>query len=323
MLSNLINQLREADALDKLDEVYRELPQTRKDLGYPPLVTPTSQIVGVQAVMNVLGGERYKLVSQEVKDYCYGLYGRPPAPIDPEVRRRCLRGYARGETPIDSRPADVLEPEMDKAFAAIKEFSADPGDALTYALYPRSGLAFLRYKYGLDQAPPGEKAKTLAEVKKEDDLIKKVLAGAPLEQPRAFDAGRAQTVRVAVEGEVFEVQVELPDALAPAPAAKPMLAFGPKAPANHVATKPAAMDGAAPPQAAPAGKGDIVAPMPGLVVRLLAREGDTVQAGQPVVILEAMKMENALPAPIAGKVKSLLKAAGSTVKRGETLAVIE
>ena len=107
MLSNLINQLKEANALHRLDEVYAEIPKTRKDMGYPPLVTPSSQIIGTQAVQNVLFG-RYKMVSAQVKDYAYGLYGKPPVPMDKEVRKICLRGYERGEKPINCRPAGML-----------------------------------------------------------------------------------------------------------------------------------------------------------------------------------------------------------------------
>ena len=114
MISNLVAQLKEANALDRIDEVYAELPRVRKELGYPPLVTPTSQIVGIQAVQNVLFG-RYKVISAQVKDYVYGLYGRPPAPVDPEIQRIVLKGYERGETPITCRPGDVLEPELDAA----------------------------------------------------------------------------------------------------------------------------------------------------------------------------------------------------------------
>ncbi|GAG55530.1 unnamed protein product, partial [marine sediment metagenome] len=114
MTTNLVAQLREQNALDRIDEVYEELPRVRKELGYPPLVTPTSQIVGVQAVNNVLIG-RYKLVSRQVQDYVYGLYGKPPAPIDPEIQEIVLKHYKRGKTPITCRPADMLEPELDKA----------------------------------------------------------------------------------------------------------------------------------------------------------------------------------------------------------------
>jgi hypothetical protein len=117
MLSNLVNQLREMDALDKIDEVYKELPRVRKDLGQIPLVTPTSQIVGIQTVNNVLFDtpeERYKMITGQVKDLCYGLYGKTAVPINPEVQKKALKGYDRGEEPITCRPAEVLEPEMEK-----------------------------------------------------------------------------------------------------------------------------------------------------------------------------------------------------------------
>ncbi len=127
MLSNLVSQLKEAHALHRIDEVYDELPRTRKDLGYPPLVTPTSQIVGTQAVQNVLFG-RYQMVSSQVKDYAYGLYGRPPVPMDTAVQSKCLKGYARGETPIDCRPADILAPELEKAREEVKDLARDDGD---------------------------------------------------------------------------------------------------------------------------------------------------------------------------------------------------
>jgi len=322
MLSNLVNQLRQADALDKLDDVYKELPQTRKDLGYPPLVTPTSQIVGVQAVMNVLGGGRYKLVSKEVKDYCYGLYGRPPAKVDPEVRAICLKGYERGETPIDSRPADVLEPELDAAKEAVKDISTEIGDVLIYALYPRTGMTFLRWKHGLDEQTPGEPAKTLEEVKQEDEMIKKAMAGELTDKPSADDLQNVRTYRVAVEGEVFEVQVETdgsvpnvtPVASAPT-AAAPAPTPAPAQPAKAEPAKAAA--------AAPVDGNAVTAPMPGTLVRYDVKVGDQVKSGQTVAILEAMKMENALPAPCDGEIVSLGPAPGATVGRGDALVVIK
>ncbi|MBW2039704.1 MAG: pyruvate carboxylase subunit B [Deltaproteobacteria bacterium] len=146
MISNLVQQLKESKALARLPEVYEEIPHTRKDMGYPPLVTPTSQIVGVQAVLNVLFG-RYKVVTQQVKDYFYGLYGRPPAPVNPEIQKIALTGYPRGETPIDCRAADVLEPEMEKAKEAPKGIARTTKDFLIYALYPQSGMEFLKRKY--------------------------------------------------------------------------------------------------------------------------------------------------------------------------------
>jgi len=170
MITNLVAQLREVGALNRLDEVQAELPRVRKELGYPPLVTPTSQIVGIQAVQNVLIG-RYKLMSRQVRDYVYGLYGKPPAPIDPEVQKIALKGYQRGETPITCRAADILEPELDKAKEATKDIAKDIGDVLIYALYPDTGLRFLKWKYGLELPPPETKPKTLDDIRREDEAI--------------------------------------------------------------------------------------------------------------------------------------------------------
>ncbi len=182
MMTNLVSQLKEGDVLHRLPEIYVELPRVRKELGYPPLVTPTSQIIGVQAVQNVLVG-RYKIVSSQVKDYVYGLYGKPPAPIDPDVQKIVLKGYKRGQNPFTGRAADLLEPELDKAKEATKDIARDIGDVLTYALYPLSGMAFLKAKYGQSPPPPTtEKRKTLEDVKREDEVIAKAKAGNLVEQ---------------------------------------------------------------------------------------------------------------------------------------------
>lgn len=148
MISNLVSQLKQANAIHRLKEVYEEIPATRKDLGFPPLVTPTSQIVGVQAVFNVIAG-RYKMISNEVRDYFYGLYGRPPVPVNEEIRQKALKNYAKGNTPIDTRPGDVIEPELPKAREALKGISEDMGDILIYALYPTTGLEFLKKKFNV------------------------------------------------------------------------------------------------------------------------------------------------------------------------------
>ena len=176
MISNLVAQLKESNALDRIDEVYEEIPRVRKELGYPPLVTPTSQIVGVQAVQNVLVG-RYKLISRQVQDYVYGLYGKPPAPIDPKVQEIVLKHYPRGKTPITGRAADMLEPELDEAKEAVKDFTQDIGDVLIAALYPITGLRFLKWKYGLETPPPELKPKTMEDIKREDELIARAKAG--------------------------------------------------------------------------------------------------------------------------------------------------
>jgi len=176
MTTNLVAQLRESGVLDRIDEVYKEIPRVRKELGYPPLVTPTSQIIGVQAVQNVIAG-RYKLVPTQVQDYCYGLYGRPPAPIDPEIQKIVLKHYKRGQTPITCRPADMIEPELDKAKEAVKDLTQDIGDVLISALYPITGLRFLKWKYGLETPPPELKPKTMEDIRREDELIAKAKAG--------------------------------------------------------------------------------------------------------------------------------------------------
>ena len=148
MITNLISQLEKAKALNRLDEVYEEIPRTRKDMGFPPLVTPTSQIVGVQSVLNVITG-RYKMITNEVKDYFYGLYGRPPGPVNEEIQVKALKNYPLGGTPVDVRPADILEAELPAAREALKGISEDMGDILTYALYPMTGLEFIKKKYGI------------------------------------------------------------------------------------------------------------------------------------------------------------------------------
>ena len=152
MTSNLISQLREADALDKLPEVLEEIPRTRKDLGYPPLVTPMSQMVGSQAVTNVLMG-RYEAIIEPVRDYARGIYGRPPSSMDPDVHEKALAGMDEDKTEIVGRPKAWSEPELPSAKQDIEGISTDLDDILTYALYPQTGRKWLRIKHGLDPMP--------------------------------------------------------------------------------------------------------------------------------------------------------------------------
>ena len=153
MISNLASQLAEQNAQDKLGEVLKEVPRVRKDLGYPPLVTPSSQIVGIQAVVNVLMEERYKMVSKEVKNYVKGLYGLPPAEIDPELQKQVLKD----EEPITARPADYLDPQMDQAREEIKDYQEKEEDVLSYILFPHVALEFFKRRRGESTvaAPPG------------------------------------------------------------------------------------------------------------------------------------------------------------------------
>ncbi|MDF1555684.1 MAG: pyruvate carboxylase subunit B [Deferrisomatales bacterium] len=347
MLSNLVNQLREAGAMDRLNDVFKELPKVREDLGFPPLVTPSSQIVGVQAVMNVLMGkvggsvkERYKMVSGQVKDYCYGLYGTPPRPMNPEVQKLALKGYPRGETPITCRPADVLEPELEKARAEIGDLAKTDADLILYNMFPTTGKKFLSVKYGKEPAPAEWAPRTMEQAAAESELCRKALAGELIDRPVKEAPAKGpglRTFNVFVDGEYFEVDVEsvggapvvtavAAPAVAAAPQAAPVAAPAPAAPAPaapQAATAPAPAPVAAPKAAAAAGKGTIQAPMPGMVVDYLVKPGDTVQAGDVVVILEAMKMENSLEAPVDGVVGPLPYSAGDSVAKGDVLLTID
>jgi pyruvate carboxylase subunit B len=177
MISNMVSQLKQQKAIHRIDEVYAELPKARKDLGYPPLVTPTSQIVGVQAVLNVLFG-RYKMVSMETQDYVYGLYGRSPVAISEDVTKTVLKAYKKGKEPITCRPADLIPAEMEKAKEESKGLARDIYDVLTYALFPKTAVDFLKWKYGVEPMPDKVKPKTLEDVKREDEAMARAKAEA-------------------------------------------------------------------------------------------------------------------------------------------------
>jgi len=332
MTSNFIAQLKAADALDRLHECHEETARVREDLGYPPLVTPTSQIVGVQAVQNVLAGH-YKMITKEVKDYCWGLYGKPPVPINPEVQKLALKGYERGEEPVTVRAADMLDPELEKAEEATKDVAKDTSDVLIYALYPTTGMRFLRLKYGLDKEIPDDwkppKApRTLEEVKREEELIELAKAGKLVEKREVVAPAKGPGVRtfnVFVGDEYYQVDVEAvggspamsavssgasaaPAPVAPRPAAPP-------APAEKKEATPAAAEVAA-------GEAAIVAPMPGMLIRYEVNVGDRIKAGDAVVIFEAMKMQNNIPSPIDGTVKALPFKPGDPVPKDAVMAII-
>jgi len=330
MLSNLVNQLREMDALDKIDEVYRELPRVRKDLGQIPLVTPTSQIVGVQTVNNVLHDtpeERYRMITGQVKDLCYGLYGKTAVPINPELQKKALKGYPRGEEPINCRPAEVLEPELEKAKAEIGDLAADIDDVILYAQFPVTGRKFLEWKYGKSEPPASVKPITLDAVKKRDELVKKALAGELIEKKadNPVKTANLRTFNVFVDGEYFSVEVDpVGGPVAPVPAVQaaapaPVAISAPVQSAAPVAEAPATAPAQ---QSGEMGGTLLLAPMPGMIVKYLKSVGDTVAKGETVVVLEAMKMENALNAPCGGVVKAIPFKSGDTVAKGASLCVI-
>ena len=331
MLSNLVNQLRQMDALDKLDDVFKEIPKVRKELGMIPLVTPTSQIVGIQAVNNALfdkeDGE-YARITEQVKDLCYGLYGKTTLPIDPKVQKKALVGYPRGEKPITVRPGDVIEPGMPKVKAETEGLARDLDDQLIVALYNLTGKKFLKIKYGQEPLPEDMKPTTLDEVKRQEDLCRKAKAGLMVEksakQPEAKPEGLRQfdvyvddtyyLVEVSEKGGAPRVVRSAPIAEAPRPAAP--------APAP-VKTAPAPAPKPAPDAASSAEGTPIQAPMPGMFVKYEKQVGDKVAIGETVLVLEAMKMYNNIPSPVEGTVAATPFAAGATVAKGDVLIVIK
>ncbi|AVV34494.1 oxaloacetate decarboxylase subunit alpha [Halomonas sp. SF2003] len=310
MLTNMESQLKEQGAGDKLDDVLAEIPRVRKDLGYIPLVTPTSQIVGTQSVMNVMMGERYKSISKEVQALLKGEYGAAPAPFDSELQSRVLEG---GE-PITCRPADNLTPEMERLREELKGKASEEGitleggeretdDVLTYALFPQIGLKFLRNRGNPDAFEPAPQAV--------DDKASKAasspVAAAPATSAQTASSGpqtytlnvngKQYVVEVAEGGDITQVQASEPAAPAPAAAA------------------------AAP--AAQAASGEPVsAPLAGNIFKVNVSVGDSVAEGDVVIILEAMKMETEIRAHQAGTVSAVKVKEGDSVSVGDVLITL-
>ncbi len=302
MLSNLVNQLRQMDALDKLDEVFETLPKVRKDLGMVPLVTPTSQIVGIQTVNNVLFDKEpgeYAQITEQVKDLCFGLYGKPTREINPEVQAKALKGYPRGEDPISCRPGDLLEPELDAVKEKVKGLAKDIDDEVLCALYPVTGPRFLKWKYGLAEIPEDVKPKTLEQVKAEQELVAKALSGKLSEKSDKEKPANLRQFDVYVDGEYFNVEIADPNA--------------PVASARKKREKSTEDD-------AP---GNVHAPIPGMIAEYKVNIGDEVEKGQTLMVLEAMKMFNNLDAPTKGIVREIKFDVGDSVAKGDILIVIE
>lgn len=268
MLSNLVSQLKQQSAIDRYPDVLKEIPLVRKDLGYPPLVTPTSQIVGVQSVMNVLTGERYKNITKEVKDYLKGFYGRPPAEINQEVYKK-----ANGdEEPITCRPADLLKPELDCIRQKLKDedLYTKEEDVLTYALYPTVGEKFLKGEAVEEEIPEPKREYAASSI------------------PNSYD--------VEVDGETFNVKI---------------------LPTGYMEMEPSSK------QIKTSIKDGLRSAMQGMIVKLKVKVGDSVEAGDTVAVLEAMKMENDVKADKSGKVTDILIDEGDIVEKDDVLMVIE
>jgi oxaloacetate decarboxylase alpha subunit len=294
MLTNMESQLKEQGALNRFDEVLHEIPRVREDLGYIPLVTPTSQIVGTQAVINVLSGERYKTIAKETAGVLRGEYGSTPAPVNAALQQRVLEGAAA----INVRPADLLEPEMDKLTAELQKLARDEkielsenlvDDVLTYALFPQVGWKFLsnRGNPSAFEAPPGAAQETAASV---------VSA-----QSGSVDGAKAYTVNV--NGRLYQVEV------APGGAITSLQAAG--------TASPIAM-----PVSAPTGGAEVRAPMAGHILRINVKEGQFVNESQVVIVMEAMKMETEVRTRYAGTVQHLAVKVGDTVAGNDVLLTV-
>ena len=295
MLTNLENQLKQQNASDKLDLVLEEIPRVRKDLGYIPLVTPTSQIVGTQSVINVLTGERYKTIAKETAGILKGEYGKTPAPVDSALQTRVLEGAA----PVTDRPADHIAPEMAKIEAEVAEQAKAKGvkladnavdDALIVALFPQIAWKFLENRNNpaaFEPAPTGNES---------------AVENKPVSKAAPSASGSA-VYTVELEGKAFVVKVSEGGDI------------------SHVATTAPQ----AAPQVAPApatGGTPVTAPMAGNIWKVVATEGQTVAAGDVLFILEAMKMETEVKAAQAGTVRGICVKAGDAVAVGDTVMTL-
>lgn len=295
MLTNLENQLKQQNASDKLDLVLEEIPRVRKDLGYIPLVTPTSQIVGTQSVINVLTGERYKTIAKETAGILKGEYGKTPAPVDSALQARVLEDAA----PVTDRPADHIAPEMAKIEAEVAEQAKAKGvklsdnavdDALIVALFPQIAWKFLENRNNpaaFEPAPTGNES---------------AVENKPVSKAAPTASGSA-VYTVELEGKAFVVKVSEGGDI------------------SHVATTAPQ----AAPQAAPApatGGTPVTAPMAGNIWKVVATEGQTVAAGDVLFILEAMKMETEVKAAQAGTVRGICVKAGDAVAVGDTVMTL-
>jgi len=317
MISNLVSQLEEQKALHRIHDVLEEIPRVREDLGYPPLVTPTSQIVGTQAVLNVLTGQRYKLIPGEVKAYAQGYYGAPPAPIKKDI----LAQIIGDKEVIQCRPADLLEPKMDKLKDEIQDLAKSEEDVLSYAMFPQVARKFFEFRSrpgaAVTEENPGPKP---VKVTKED---KKVNLKEIKELIKMLDETDISELNLESEG----VKVCIRKGLA-APAVLPASAVPAAAPAPaakaDAGTAPAAIS------ARPENVVEITAPMVGTFYRAPSPEaapfvqiGDTVSKGQTVCIIEAMKLMNEIEAEVGGKIIEVLVENGQPVEYGQPLFLVE
>lgn len=304
MVSNLANQLREQGALERMNEVLEEIPRVREDLGYPPLVTPTSQIVGTQALLNVLAGARYKTITNEVKLYLQGRYGKTPGTVNPFVRQQAIGN----EEAIECRPADLLKDEMETLRDEIGTLAASEEDVLSYAMFPEIARGFLEQRAAGSLVPePLETAAETAALRGATPVEFNVTLHGETYHINVTGSGHATQNRrplyVSVDGVPEEIIVETLQELTSS-----------TAPSNVVDKGSKRLKAQAP--------GHVTTSMPGTIVEVLVKVGDTVKAGDPVLVTEAMKMETEVQAPIAGEVLAVNVKKGDSVNPDEALIEI-
>lgn len=304
MLSNLIFQLEQQGAHGKYQEILEETARVRKELGYPPLVTPTSQVVGVQAVMNVLHG-RYKVITKETKDYCRGMYGKPPAPIKPEIMKKVLGPNWKDEV-IECRPSDLLEPMWEKRKSELKEhpdIELTDENIMTYTIYPQVGLKFLKgqaqAEFTSEELPlPFDHKLTRAMVKQSFPELKDIWLETEPPEKRAGPAQIPTEFEVEVDGESFEVKV-IPSG------------------GYLVAGSETAV-----PQPPKDVEGGVKSNMQGTILKIKVAVGDKVKKGDVLATIEAMKMEQEIKSETAGEVKEIFIKEGDSVSSGDLLMQI-
>ncbi|MFA7240828.1 MAG: sodium-extruding oxaloacetate decarboxylase subunit alpha [Sulfuricellaceae bacterium] len=315
MISNLSNQLKDQGALDRMDEVLNEIPRVREDLGFPPLVTPTSQIVGTQAVLNVLTGERYKPVTTEIKNYLQGRYGKAPGEVNSQVRN-----IAIGNTEvITCRPADLLQDEMDKIRGEVENLTNSEEDILTYAMFPELARTFFLQERTAGQLKPEPLlpigANLASDTRFAPNEFNVTLHGETY-HIHITGSGRAGEEQrpffVTVDGVQEEVVVEVLNEVE--------VAGGKGGGKSKSKEDDKATDGKRP---RPTHPGHIATAMPGTIVDVLVEPGQKVKPGDPVLVIEAMKMENEVQTPIGGTVVNVWVAKGDSVKPDEALIEIQ
>jgi len=314
MISNLSNQLKEQGALNRMDEVLAEIPRVRKDLGYPPLVTPTSQIVGTQAVLNVMTGDRYKSITNEVKNYFRGHYGKSPAAVDDSIKQKAVGN----EQIISCRPADLLEPEMEKLAAEAELFAKTQEDVLTYAMFPDIGKTYLQERNAGSATPEAllEKSAVQSSASRfAPNEFKVTLHGETFHINLTGSGHAGQEQRpyyVTIDGIAEEVIVETLSEIEVSGSGATSGGSKKKAAGNTASGRPRASHA-----------GHVTTSMPGTIVAVKVNVGDKVKAGDGVLVIEAMKMENEIQAATTGVVVAVNVGKGDTVTPDEALLEIQ